>query len=163
MVIKSSVPPSQVEWVDIPRKLSIAFSNAIYLEIIWRVSYSTIDYLHLNKSLCKMSDINSWTFLDVFWCHHPHRSAALKKLKKWPNWMSLTFMDILLSQVQFYCDMIVSILSLPVLGSFGGTFWAKSGQNWFFLISQKNGSLVSAENPKIIFRYVTFQNAISSF
>ena len=30
--------PSPVEWVDIPRKLSIAFSNAIDSKIIWRVS-----------------------------------------------------------------------------------------------------------------------------
>ena len=65
-VIQNKAAPYLVKMRNGPWKLRIAFSNTIYSTIIWRVSWSTIDYLRLNESLCKMSSIYFWPFLGDF-------------------------------------------------------------------------------------------------
>ena len=37
-VIKKTYPPSRAEMKNSPEKLSIAFSNTTYLDIIWKIS-----------------------------------------------------------------------------------------------------------------------------
>ena len=56
--------------------MSIIFSITTHLDIIYRVSHSTIDYLRLNESLCKMSSIGR------FWCHHSTAPTAPLKILK---------------------------------------------------------------------------------
>ena len=57
-VIKNSYPPSRAEMKNRPGKPSIAFSNKIYLNIIWKVSTSGINYLRLSESFTKINNVS---------------------------------------------------------------------------------------------------------
>ena len=137
-VIKSPDPPSRAEMKNPAGKLSIAFSNTTYLNIIWRVSCSTIDYLRLNESLCKMSSIYFWTFLGVFGVIIHVTYGSSRMFKKWPNWIPMGFYDYfaLLSPVLLWnhCNLFI----LPVFRQIWGHFWSKFGVKWtFFEIPEK--------------------------
>ena len=51
------VPPSQAEMENPLGKLSIEFSNTIYLKIIWEISWSTINAFRLNCSIYEISHV----------------------------------------------------------------------------------------------------------
>ena len=128
---KSTPHPTKMK--KAPEKLSIAFSNRTYLDIIWRVSCSTIDFLRLNESLCKMSSIYFWTFLDVFGVITHVTYGSSKNSKKRPNWIPMGFYDYfaLLSPVLLWSHCILFIL--PVFRQFWGNVWVKFGKKLTFL------------------------------
>ena len=57
-VIQSSAPASRAKIESFYEKLTNAFSNTIYLEIIWRVSTSGIGYLHHTESFPKIDCVS---------------------------------------------------------------------------------------------------------
>ena len=66
------------------------------LNIIWRVSCSTIDYLRLNESLCKMSSIYFGRFWAFLVSSSTSPTAALECLKSDQTEYQWGFMIILL-------------------------------------------------------------------
>ena len=60
------VPPSRAEMKNPPGKLSIAFSNTIYLNIIWKVSTSEINHLRLSESFTKIDNVSFVLFFGHF-------------------------------------------------------------------------------------------------
>ena len=57
-VIQSSDPPSRAEIESLYEKLSNAFSNTIYLKIIWRVSTFRIEYLPHTEPFAKIDSVS---------------------------------------------------------------------------------------------------------
>ena len=95
-LIKSPAPPYPAKRKNAPEKLSIAFSNTTYLNIIWRVSCSTIDYLRLSDSFCKMSSIYFWTFWAFLVSSSTSSTAAQNFVKSDQTKYQWGFMIILL-------------------------------------------------------------------
>ena len=62
---KFSPSPSRSKTWSAYEKIKNAFSNATYLEVIWRVSCSGIDYLLLSELFTKIDNVS---FLMVFSC-----------------------------------------------------------------------------------------------
>ena len=88
-MIKNSYPPSRAEMKNAPGKLSIAFSNTIYLNIIWRFSSTTMHYLCLYDWYCKMSHVSIFDVL-LFHKSQQHSFTPVVTLKRKTNrWMLL--------------------------------------------------------------------------
>ena len=131
-VIQNKGPPYLANMRNIPWKLRIAFSNTIYSTTIWRVSCSTIDYLRLNESLCKMSSIYFWTFLGDFGVITHVTYGSSKKFKMQWNWVAIGFYDYfaLFSPVLQgnHCILFILLISRQ----FRGHFWVKIGKKLTF-------------------------------
>ena len=66
---KNVPPPSRAEMKNPPEKLRIAFSNTTYLNIIWRFSSTTMHYLCLYDSYCKMNHVSIFgVLLKSYFC-----------------------------------------------------------------------------------------------
>ena len=66
---QKNVPPSRAEKKNSPGKLSIAFSNTTFLDIIWRFSSTTMHYLCLYDSYCKMNHVSIFgVLLKSYFC-----------------------------------------------------------------------------------------------
>ena len=138
-MIKISRPPSRAEMKRFLWKVKIAFSNTINLNIIWRISWSTINYLRRNDSATEISHV---CFM----------------LKSYPNWLRFknTLLGVIADIDTFCCLFLVSLLLLlsymnffdnlsciplfsPILRKKGAKRvkkWAKMG---FFGKSRKTG------------------------
>ena len=74
-VIKKTYPPSRAEMKNPPEKLSIAFSNTTYLNIIWRFLSTTMYYLCFYDSYCKMNHVSIFgVLLKSYFCRLRDRS-----------------------------------------------------------------------------------------
>ena len=62
-MIQTLGPPYPAILAIAYEKLGIAFSNTIYLKIIWRLSTAPIDYIRCSDQFCKISDV---FFLTIF-------------------------------------------------------------------------------------------------
>ena len=149
-----------------PWKLRIAFSNTIYSTIIWRVSCSTIDYLRLNKLLCKISSIYFWPFLADFGVITHVTCGSSKKFKIQWNWVTIglygyfaLFSPVLQGN---HCKLFIYL----ILRQFRGHFWVKIGEKWtFFDFPEKwvIGKCWKTKKLQIIVKQIVFENAILRF
>ena len=78
-VIQTSDPPSQAKTGYAYQKLGNAFSNTIYLDIIWKVSCTRIKLLGLSESFCKIDSINFWLIFTIFYQYQVFRLKCLTK------------------------------------------------------------------------------------
>ena len=75
----SDPPPSPAKTGYASRQLSNAFSNAIYLDIIWKVSCTMIKLLGLSESFCKIDTINFWLIFTIFYQYQVFRLICSTK------------------------------------------------------------------------------------
>ena len=82
--IQTSDPPSPAKTGYAYRQLSNAFSNTIYLKIIWKVSCTMIKPLGLSESFCKIDIIN---FMLIFTIFYQYQVFTLKCSTKCLNFI----------------------------------------------------------------------------
>ena len=154
-MIQNKAAPYLAKMRNGPWKLRIAFSNTIYSTIIWRVSCSTIDYLRLNESLCKMSSIYFWPFLGDFGVITHVTYGSSKKFKMQWNCVAIGSYDYfaLFSPVLpgNHCIHFILLISRQFMGH----LWRKIEEKWtFFDFPEKwiIGKCWKTKNLQIIFK-----------